>query len=113
MPKHRHPTPRFDSSDPLFDGHIEATLDLHGCYSGEAGSHVRSFLVSNSRKHSGKGIYLITGKGRGSSNGPVLKPLVGRLLRTELSRLVADFALDLDEAGYLVRLKQQSPEACP
>jgi hypothetical protein len=64
-----------------------------------------SFLLSSSRRYPGKIVHVITGKGRGSPNGPVLKPLVKRLLQTELSKCVADWALDLDEAGYRVRLK--------
>jgi DNA-nicking Smr family endonuclease len=105
MPKRRTPTPRFDPADALLDGRIENTLDLHGCYGSEAESQVRNFVVSSSRRHPGKIVHVITGKGRRSLKGPVLKPLVKRLLQTELSSFVADFAMDLDEAGYLIRLR--------
>ena len=105
MPKRRNPAPRFDPADALLDGKVEDTLDLHGCYGSEAEPRVHSFLMSSSRNHSGKIVHVITGKGRRSLKGPVLKPLVKRLLQTDLSRFVADFALDLDEAGYLIRLK--------
>ena len=105
MPERRPPVPRFDLTDALLDGRAEDVLDLHGYYGSEATTRVRNFIISSSRRYPGKIVHVITGKGRGSPNGPVLKPLVKRLLQTELSKFVADCALDLDETGYRIRLK--------
>jgi len=104
-PKRHTRPPRFDPIDPLLDGPAEATLDLHGCHGGEAEILIRQFVRSSQRRHAGKIIHIITGKGRRSHSGPVLKPLLKRLLQTELSKLVTDYALDIDEAGYRIRLK--------
>lgn len=104
MPK-RKPAVRFDILDPLLDGRIEDTLDLHRHDAATATVMVRGFVAASKRKYPGKIVRIMTGKGRQSLNGPVLKPLVKRLLHTELQRFVAESTLDLDEAGYLIRLK--------
>jgi DNA-nicking Smr family endonuclease len=50
-------------------------------------------------------VHIITGKGRGSANGPVLRGLVKGLLRGELRGMVAEWQLDDAEGGYRVRLR--------
>lgn len=96
-------TPRFGGDD-LLDAPVVATLDLHGHTQDEAKLALRQFLSAERRQHAGAVVHVITGRGKGSSGAAVLRPLVGRLLKTEFRALVAESALDLDDGGYLVRL---------
>ena len=50
-------------------------------------------------------VRIITGKGNRSEAGPVLMPLVRRLLETSLASYVAEFTVDRDGGSFLVRLK--------
>src|SRR6266496_5212705 len=52
-------------------------------------SAVRSFLNSWRSRTTGAIVHIITGKGKGSANGPVLRGLVKSLLQGELRSLVA------------------------
>lgn len=97
----RHPELR----DPLLDAPVADSLDLHGLSQLEAQARLRDFLATASRIHAGGVVRIITGRGRGSQNGAVLKPLVERLLRGELRVYVADQAPDADQGSYLVRVK--------
>ena len=97
----RHPV--FDSSDQLLDAPVAAELDLHGFNAVEAPSAVRTFLESWQRRKTGAVVLIITGKGKGSPNGPVLRGLVKNLLRGELRSIVADWRLDDGEGGFRVR----------
>jgi len=97
--------PAFGSHDPLLDATPAATLDLHGDTAQEAERRVRDFIRTHARVSPGKVIHVITGKGRGSSGRPVLPGVVRRVLGGDVARFVADFDRDLDEAGFLVRLK--------
>jgi DNA-nicking Smr family endonuclease len=101
MPK----SPSFDSSDPLIDGPVAATLDLHGYTGAATPAAVRSFLETWRRRQPGAVVHIITGKGKGSAGGPVLRGLVKELLKGELAAMVADWARDDAEGGYKVRLK--------
>ena len=78
---------------------------LHGYSATEARGAVRNAFVSWQRRKSGALLHIITGKGKGSPNGPVLRGLVKGLLRGDLHLMVADYALDEDEGGYKVRLR--------
>jgi DNA-nicking Smr family endonuclease len=98
-------SPRFDSSDPLLDAPVADELDLHGHTAAEAPGLVRGFLAGWARRGPGRVVHIITGKGRRSEGPPVLRGLVGRLLKGELARLVAESALDEDDGGYKVRLR--------
>ena len=102
MPGRRHPEPRYNSHDALLDTRPAATLDLHGFSAAEARSAV-SALVR--RQRGGAVIHVITGKGRGSSGGAVLRPLVSGLLKGELRHLVADWSLDDSDGGFRVRVR--------
>jgi DNA-nicking Smr family endonuclease len=93
-----------DPFDPL-DGPIASTLDLHGVSAAAAPAMVASFLATASRRWPGGLVHVITGRGRGSPGRPVLKPLVKRLLKGELARYARATGSDLDEGGYLIRLK--------
>ncbi len=99
----RHPT--FDAHDALLDGRVDAALDLHNYSAAEAPSAVRNFLDSWQRRKSGALVHIITGKGRGSPNGPVLRRCVKSLLKSEFRVRVLDFALDENEGGYKVKLR--------
>lgn len=90
--------------DDLLDAPLADRLDLHGHAQDEAKLALRQFLTAARRRYAGQVVHVITGRGKGSSGGAVLKPLVGRLLKGELRSHVADSALDLDGGGYLVRI---------
>jgi DNA-nicking Smr family endonuclease len=98
-------SPRFDASDPLLDAPVAERLDLHGRTAAEAPALVKGFLAGWARRGSGTVVHIITGKGRGSAGAPVLRGLVGRLLKGELRGLVAEWGLDEADGGYKVRLK--------
>jgi hypothetical protein len=97
--------PAYGSHDPLLDTVPAATLDLHGDIALDAERRVRDFIRTHARISSGKVIHVITGKGRGSGGRPVLPGVVRRVLAGDVARFVADFDRDLDEAGFLIRLK--------
>lgn len=101
MPR-RGARPR-DPFDP-FDGPIDETLDLHGFSVVEARTHVPTWLAAARRRHPGGLAHLITGKGRGSSAGPVLKGVV-RALLDEATGVVAESTVDHAGGGFLVRLR--------
>src|SRR5207249_4044983 len=99
----RHPA--FDARDPLLDARSEAELDLHGFGAIEARSAVRAFLESWRRRKAGAVVQIVTGKGKGSAGGPVLRALVKTLLQGELRGLVTEWGLDDGEGGYRVRVR--------
>src|SRR3989441_10446018 len=94
----RHPA--FDSRDPLLDARADAELDLHGFGAVEAQSAVRAFLESWQRRKAGAVVHIITGKGKGSTSGPVLRGLVRTLLQGELRGVVAECGFDAGEGGH-------------
>ena len=95
---------RFDSHDDLLDATTAATLDLHGQTVAEATAHVRSFLATWQRRAPGAVVHVITGKGRRSPNGPALLPAIRSFLKSAPATLVREWARDMDEGGFLVRL---------
>jgi DNA-nicking Smr family endonuclease len=97
--------PRFDPGDPLLDAPVHATLDLHGCTAEEARGLVRSFIETAARRTPGAVLHVVTGRGRGSPGRPVLRGAVGTMLRGELAPRVADWSRDVDDGGFLVRLR--------
>jgi len=104
MPR-RKPPVRGYGHDRVLDAPVAASLDLHGAMVAEATAQVRSFLTAASKVHRGKVVRIITGRGRGSERGAVLRPLVARLLKGPLSLYVADYSLSVDEGSYLVLLR--------
>lgn len=88
------------------DGPVDSTLDLHGATTVDVETRLRSFLETAARRHPGGLVHVITGRGRGSAGAPVLKPAVKRLLAGPLARLVTATERDLNDGGYLVRLKR-------
>ena len=97
--------PQFDARDDLLDGRVEESLDLHGYSAIEAPSAVRAFLDRWRRRQPGTIVHIITGKGKGSQNGPVLRSLVKSLLQGELRSMVARWDLDDGEGGYKVQVR--------
>jgi hypothetical protein len=97
--------PAFGGHDALLDATPVATLDLHGDTALDAERRVRDFVRSHARVSRGRVVHVITGKGRGSVGRPVLPAVVRRVLAGDVSSFVADWDKDLDEAGFLIRLK--------
>ena len=101
----RRGSPMFDSRDTLLDARADAELDLHGLGAIEARSAVRAFLEDWRRRKAGAVVHIITGKGKGSASGPVLRGLVKTLLQGELRAMVEESQLDDGEGGYRVRVR--------
>ena len=89
----------------LFDARIATVLDLHGLDGAQARQAVERLLRGRGGVRSGEVAHVITGRGHGSAGAPVLRPLIGRLLAGEFSPLVREYSKDLNEGGYLVRLR--------
>jgi DNA-nicking Smr family endonuclease len=97
--------PEFGFSGDLLDASPVATLDLHGDTALEAERRVRDFIHTQSRIARGQVVHIVTGRGLGSRGAPVLPGAVRKVLAGETARFVQEFDRDLDEAGFLVRLK--------
>jgi DNA-nicking Smr family endonuclease len=98
--------PSFGGNDPLLDARVRATLDLHGDTAVEAERRVRDFLLTHARISRGDVVHVVTGKGRGSSGRPILPGVVRRVLASDaVARHVSGWDRDLDEAGFLIRLR--------
>lgn len=100
--------PAFGGHDPLLDAPPAATLDLHGDTALEAERRVRDFIRTHARISGGRVVHVITGRGRGSPGRPVLPGVVRRVLGGDVARYVDDWDRDLDEAGYLIRIRGPS-----
>ncbi len=98
------PAPRFDAHDRLLDAPVAATLDLHGLTALDARARVASFLQAAARTRPGRVVHVITGRGRNSPAGSVLKPAVRAVLRAA-GPAVAEWDEDVDGGGFLVRLR--------
>ena len=97
--------PAFGAPDPLLDATPVATLDLHGDTALDAERRIGDFIRTQARIRRGQVVHVITGKGRGSAGRPVLPGVVRRVLSGEVGRFVAQWDKDLDEAGFMIRLK--------
>lgn len=97
--------PEFGIFGDLLDATPVATLDLHGDTALQAERRVKDFVVTHARISGGTVIHIITGRGLGSRGRAVLPGAVRKALNSEVNRFVAEFDRDLDEAGFLVRLK--------
>ena len=71
----------------------------------EAERRTHDFVVTHSRVSRGGVLHVITGRGRGSAGRPVLPSAVERVLAGSARQFVADYARDLDDGGYLIRLR--------
>jgi len=97
--------PAFGAHDPLLDATPGATLDLHGDTALDAERRVTDFIRAHAQVSRGQVVHVITGKGRGSGGRPVLPGVVRRVLAGDAARFVADWDRDLDDAGFMIRLK--------
>ena len=97
--------PEFGFFGDLLDATPVATLDLHGDTGLEAQRRVRDFISTHARISRGKVLHIITGRGLGSRGRAVLPGAVRRALDSDVNRFVEEFDRDLDEAGFMVRLK--------
>jgi DNA-nicking Smr family endonuclease len=104
LARRRNRQPQFDSRDDLLDG-AAATLDLHGRTAAEARPMVRAFIASQARTARGSVVHIITGKGRGSPHGAVLRPAVAAELRGSCARFIVSHSPDVDDGGFVVRLR--------
>jgi len=93
-----------DPFDPL-DGPFTAEVDLHLLTSSEARVRLAAFLKDARQQHPGALVHIITGRGRNSPSGPVLKSVVRSLLRSGSLPQVAAYGQAFHEGGFLVRLK--------
>ncbi len=91
--------------DDLYDARPDFVCDLHGHTVDSAIRKVHNDLPTFRRRKTGAVVHVITGKGSSSSGSPRLRPVIGRLLSTEMAPLVANFERDIDDGGFLVRLK--------
>ncbi len=97
--------PEFGFFGDLLDATPVATLDLHGDTALEAERRVKDFIATHARISRGRVVHIITGRGGWKGQRPVLPGAVRKTLRGEVSRFVEEFDRDLDEAGFLVRLR--------
>jgi hypothetical protein len=66
---------------------------------------VQAFLLVEARSSRRRVVHIITGKGKGSQSGAVLRPLIAAELRGACAPFVADWSRDTDDGGYVVRLR--------
>lgn len=106
MARKRRRPPRYEPFDPLLDAEPAAVLDLHGFTAAEAERAVRNFITTWQGRASGQVVHIITGRGRGSRGRPVLRGAVKRFLAADdLTHFVEEVQLDIDDGGYLVKLR--------
>lgn len=89
----------------VFDSRVAAELDLHGCDAAQARQAVERVLRGKGGARSGEVVHIITGRGNHSAGTPVLRSLVGGIIRGEVGQRVAEYSKDENEGGYLVRLR--------
>ena len=71
----------------------------------EVAGALRNFFGAWRGRGRGLVVHVITGRGRNSTNGPVLRGRVSALLRGELASLVADWGPDDNDGGFRVKLR--------
>jgi hypothetical protein len=98
-------TPELGFSGDLLDATPVATLDLHGDTALDAERRVRDFIQTQSRIAKGQVVHIITGRGLGSRGRPVLPGAVRKVLKGEASLFIQEFDRDLDDSGFLVKLR--------
>ena len=72
----------------------------------EAEPAVTAFLTRVRKREPGALVHVITGKGKASPGRPVLKTRMKTILRAGMPQ-VDVWGPDLDQGGYLIRLKQR------
>lgn len=101
--KSRNPNGKY-LSDPILDQRPVASLDLHRYAASEVEPAVCNFVQTWAKRASGSVVHIVTGKGRGSSGAPVLKPRVRQTLERRLQASVKEWSGDIDDGGFLVLL---------
>lgn len=97
---------RSGADEPLFESKPDLpNIDLHRHTLAEAERIVRNKIEALARTHRGAIVHIITGKGRNSSAGPVLRPGIERLLLGPLKVYIGRCEPDLDQGGFLLRLR--------
>ena len=89
--------------DPL-DGIPTGTFDLHGYRASEATAAFEHYLTQQRKRSPGALLHIITGKGRNSPRGPVLKSVIRKAIRDDEGRRIAAWSKDEDDGGFLLRL---------
>ena len=84
---------------------VDDERDLHELTTAEAEAQLEPFLLGWSRRRSGAVVRVITGRGNRSPDGPVLRPLVRRLLEGRLAPLVEEFVVEAGGGAYLIRVR--------
>jgi len=84
---------------------VDDERDLHHLTADEAAVQLESFLVGWSRRRPDAVVRVITGRGNRSAGGPVLRPLVRKLLGGRLAPVVADFVVETGGGAYLIRVR--------
>lgn len=93
-------------NEPLFESKPDLPpIDLHRHTLVEAERVVRNRIETLARTHRGALVHIVTGKGQNSSAGPVLRPGIERLLQGPLKVYISRFESDLDQGGFLLRLR--------
>jgi len=94
------------SSDDIFDVTPDIECMVRMRTVAEAVAEVRNTVTSAHRRGASVVINIITGKGR-NSPGRVsrLKPAIRRLLEGELAPFIMEWYRNVDESGFLVRVK--------
>ena len=95
----------FGFGNDLLDATPDSTLDLHGDTAHQAESRVKDFVRAQALLRGERVIHIITGRGLGSERGAVLLGVVKRLLDSELAAQVVEYDRDLDDGGFLARLR--------
>lgn len=92
--------------DPLFESKPDLpAIDLHGRTLAEAERVVRNRIETLARTHRGALVHIVTGKGRNSIGGAVLQPGIERLLLGPMKVYISRCEPDLDQGGFLLRLR--------
>lgn len=107
MARRRRPSRRGRNPDL---GALYPTLDLHGETADSARRQTELWL-RNQQRQGERWVRLVTGRGRHSPAGPVLREEIGDLLHDLRGELVADAHLESSGGAYRVELRAPPREA--
>lgn len=93
--------PRTLHTEPVAD-----EIDLHGMTGDEAERRLQIFLDRSAATDPGAVVRVITGRGAGSTAGPVIQPRVRDALNGWLRDRVAEWAVDVGGGAFLVRVRR-------
>ena len=91
--------------DTLIGKPVTADLDLHGLEGDAAELRLEHFVTRMAATSPGAVVRVITGRGNRSEGGPVLRPMVARMLETRLKKWVRCYRLDAGRGAYLMELQ--------